>query len=301
MSCYHPVTAYKNAAGEVIFAERGDVVSTLTLACGKCIGCRLDIAQDWSIRALHEAKFHGLTNCAFLTQTYDDEHYPESLLAVKRDVQAFHKRARTRLIRDGRPSYRYLSVGETGDLSGRRHSHSILFGYFPADAKPWRRKAGHETYRSAELESLWPFGHTEVGRVSRESCGYVARYALKKRSSGAPVGPLPMVVDPSTGEVVEDVPWWLLASTRPAIGLRWMERYSREMFRDGDCVVDGRLVPIPGYYSRKLAELDPDLSESLKLKRYVSGRRRFADNTDERLRVKEVVKLAQVEALKRSL
>ena len=41
---------------------------------------------------------------------------------------------------------------------------------------------GHNVYRSAILEKLWPFGFSTIGAVTFESAAYVARYVMKKWS-----------------------------------------------------------------------------------------------------------------------
>lgn len=81
MPCYRPVQGYLGRkltpAGKrpVVFDKRdGFVDRPVFLPCGGCIGCRLERAQAWAVRCVHEAQMHE-ANC-FITLTYDDEHLP---------------------------------------------------------------------------------------------------------------------------------------------------------------------------------------------------------------------------------
>ena len=49
---------------------------TLTVACGKCMDCRLSRAREWSLRVMHEASMYDRN--IFVTFTYDDAHQPIS-------------------------------------------------------------------------------------------------------------------------------------------------------------------------------------------------------------------------------
>ena len=72
MACYHPLRAWRSDDGEILFAERGRIHSQITLACGQCIGCRLERSRQWAVRCMHESKTHQ--HNSFLTLTYSDEN-----------------------------------------------------------------------------------------------------------------------------------------------------------------------------------------------------------------------------------
>lgn len=55
--------------------------------CGQCMGCRLDKANDWAIRCVHEAKLH-LQNC-FITLTYKPECLPPDSSLHRDHLQLF--------------------------------------------------------------------------------------------------------------------------------------------------------------------------------------------------------------------
>lgn len=296
MPCYYPWTGYKTASGEVIFSERGDVVSTLSLPCGKCIGCRLDKAQEWAVRCLHESKLHREN--AFVTLTYSPEHLPADGSVSVREVQLFMKRLRERIapIR-----VRYFAVGEYGGQLLRPHYHILLFGWMPSDRKVWRTtKRGDTVWRSEFLESIWAKGFSEVGLVTQQSAGYCARYALKK-VYGDKAKEHYARLHPDTGELVMLRPEFAVMSRKPGIGYEWMQKYVTDYFPHGSCIVNGKEVKAPRYYVEKWGKENPEELEVLKTVRGAEAKLRYEDNTDERLRVKAVVKEAQVLSLKRTM
>lgn len=219
------------------------------------MSCRLAKAQDWATRIHHEASLHD-ANC-FVTLTFSDEFLPSDLSVRPRHLQLFMKRLRKRL---GHERVRYFGCGEYGDRSLRPHYHVLLFGYAPRDQVPWRRSAsGFVVNRSAELEEVWPFGHVEVGSVTTQSAGYVARYVTKKQTGDAALEHYTRI-HPTTGFPWQVVPEFLLMSRRPGIGDEWFSRFASDAFPSDFVVVEGRKVPVPRYYAKKLSEL-----ESLKL------------------------------------
>ena len=62
------------------------------IPCGKCEGCQVDKANDWSTRAILEASQYK-DNC-FLTLTYDNEHLPKNSSLEKKEIQKFMKKLR---------------------------------------------------------------------------------------------------------------------------------------------------------------------------------------------------------------
>ena len=94
MACYKPLTAYQCSDKSIIWREipGADVVRTLSLPCGQCVGCRLERSRQWAIRCMHEAQMHA-SNC-FITLTYDNEHCPKDYSLNYEDFQLFMKRLR---------------------------------------------------------------------------------------------------------------------------------------------------------------------------------------------------------------
>lgn len=219
MACYHPLQAFRSASGEVIFVERGDVVSSLALPCGRCIGCRIDKARQWSVRIYHESLMHKVSS--FVTLTYDDVHVPKDGSLRYSDFQKFMRRVRKQF-----GPTRFFMCGEYGEENARPHFHCGLFGLdFSADRVAWRKtEAGFQLYRSRTLEKLWPMGNSEIGELSVESAEYMARYSFKK-VTGDPADEHYKVVDRETGEVVWRVPEFCHMSLKPGIGQRWFQDF----------------------------------------------------------------------------
>lgn len=298
MACYRPLRGYQAQAGGPIFfheSAKQQAVRSLDLPCGQCIGCRLERSRQWGVRVMHEARLHDYNS--FVTLTYDDA----GLSLEYRDFQRFMRRLR----KTGR-KVRFFMCGEYGELNRRPHFHAILFNCHFGDRREWSKASdGSTLYRSAELERLWTHGFSSIGNVSMASAMYVARYCVGK-VTGDLAADHYRVVDPTTGELVDRVPEFGQMSRRPGIGAEYFDRWYREWYqgeggREGVVVVDGVPQKAPKYYDRRFGELDAEALEQVKYKREVQGRKRSADNTNERLVVREEVQLARANFLKRSI
>lgn len=91
MTCFHPIQAYRDGDGPVLFHDTGKG-RPIKIPCGQCIGCRLERSRQWAMRCVHEASLH-LDNC-FITLTYNDQHIPSDAGLRLRDYQLFMKRLR---------------------------------------------------------------------------------------------------------------------------------------------------------------------------------------------------------------
>ncbi|MDH4290371.1 MAG: hypothetical protein OEV65_16655 [Aquincola sp.] len=267
------------------------------LACGSCIGCRLDRSQAWAVRVVHEAQFHPVN--VFVTLTYRPKSLPPGGTLVKKDVQDFLKRLRK--WHGGRLSY--FMCGEYGEQLSRPHYHLILFGVDFTDKTPWKKSSqGDQLYVSATLERLWGHGFTSVGDCTFQSAAYCARYVMKKITGDMAVDHYTRI-DPDTGEVHQLQPEYLAASLRPAIGKRWIEKYSTDVYPSDSCVVEGRERRVPRYYDKRLAEASPEVYSKVRDARMRrAGRLKARANAaPERLAVREEVAHAKLLLLKRGL
>lgn len=286
--------AFRSASGAIAFHEQPGDRESLELPCGRCIGCRLGRAQQWAVRCRHEAMLYGVNS--FITLTYDDDHLPKYGSLNYRDYQLFMKRLRKDNegfdeAPDGTRPIRFFAAGEYGGITNRPHYHALLFNYWFADAKPW----GRGTFRSEQLEALWPLGSALIAPVTPASTAYVTRYALKKVYGRAAQDHY-SDVDVSTGEYIEKarVPEFVRMSRRPGIGAWFFEQYVGDLYPGDYAVYDGRQVPVPEYYQRKLAELDPDMIEQLEYERYLRSRDiPREEKTEERRAVSEQVREAR--------
>lgn len=297
MACYHPIPAWRKASGDVVFVERGDVVSSLSLACGRCIGCRLERARQWSVRVMHEASCWD-ENC-FITLTYDQEHCPSDRSLRYGDFQRFMKRLR-KLYR-GR-TVRFFACGEYGTEFDRPHFHAALFNVdFRSDRYGWRKsESGFRVDRSPALERLWPFGSSEIGELSVQSAAYIARYALKK-VTGDLADEHYKAVDVCTGEVTWRAPECVHMSLKPGIGGDWFKKFQGDVYPHDRVVMKGKESKPPRFYDKLLKRVDPGLLEDLQMSRVVEARKRWPDNTDERLKVREAVQNARLYFFRRKV
>lgn len=214
--------------------------------------CRLAYSREWAIRMTHEQQSHAASS--FLTLTYDDDHLPLHGQLVKRDLQLFFKRLRKSI-----GPFRYVACGEYGELKRRPHFHVALFGHdFTSDRLLYSKGIQDDSlYASETLSRSWGAGQALIGDLTFESCAYIARY-ITKRLSGPGVSPLPLAIDPTTGEMVFPNKEFLLPSRRPGIGDSWFKRFFKsDAFPHGRVITaQGTPAPIPSFYKRKLNQMD---------------------------------------------
>lgn len=304
MPCVTPLKAYRGPEGSIVFdSKKGYLDLSLQLPCGKCIGCRLNRAREWSLRAVHESELHERNS--FVTLTYSNEHVPANGSLDKTHWQAFAKKFRKVF-----GPFRFLMCGEYGDHSYRPHYHALIFGHdFHLDRIPVQDKGDYFLYSSPALERVWGKGFVTIGNLTRVTAEYVARYTLKKVR-----GDVHMYtrLDLETGEEYEVAPEFALMSRRPGIGAGWYDRFRNDFFPVDECVHEGKSYGVPRYYYKRLEKYFPE--EFVKVK---ADRRRKAiergesmislprvasgEGSPERLAVKEEIALARVGESPRSL
>lgn len=248
MPCYYPTPAAHDptAGATTLWPPVG--TANIELPCGGCLGCKTDRALEWARRAHHEASMWQ--HNSFLTLTYRDEDLPAHGLTPEH-LQAFLKRLRQRHHRRDRAisrlagQLRYLACGEYGDTTGRPHYHLCLFNCGFAD----QFQVAGDLYESPLLNQLWPYGAHRIGALTAASANYVAQYTIKK------IGAAHCDAD----GVVLPAPF-LRASTKPAIGATWLQKYHRDVLH-GFLVWEGTPGRIPRTYQRILAREYPQLAE----------------------------------------
>ena len=304
MPCFHPLQAYKTVCGDVVFHEsaRVDVVRSLQLPCGQCVGCRLERSRQWATRCMHEASL--FRNNMFITLTYSDEHLPEDKSLNYDDFQRFMKRFRKHYkgieVRDGKRPIRFYMAGEYGEQFGRPHFHACIFNFRFDDQKVFKRtSSGSVIYTSQKLSALWPFGYASIGDVNFQSAAYVARYIMKKVNGQLADRHYEVVTD--DGEIIKRTPEFTKMSLKPGIGFDWYEKYKSDVYPHDYVVVNGRKVRPPRFYDKKFKLEHPEEFEVIEFEREMSRRRNFEDNTEARLRDKEQVAFARLSMLKRCL
>jgi hypothetical protein len=211
------------------------------------MGCRLDKARSWAVRCVHEAKMHDAAS--FITPTFADEHLPADYSVSVRELQLFHKK-----LRHAYGPFRFFACGEYGSEGLRPHYHELLFGLdFPDKRLYSVSRRGERLYHSEALENLWGKGRCLIGSVTLQSAGYCARYSMKK-ISGDKAADHYRRIHPVTGAPVQVQPEFIVMSRMPGIGSAWFDKFQSDAFPSDFLVVDGRKVPVPSYYLRKLDE-----------------------------------------------
>nr|QJB21032.1 MAG: replication initiator protein [Microvirus sp.] len=295
MTCFHPLQAFQCSDGSVVFVDnlrRNDVVRSLSLPCGQCIGCRLARSRMWAMRCMHEASLYKANS--FITLTYSDEFLPDRGRLEYPDFQKFMKRLRKRAGSD----VRFYMCGEYGPENWRPHYHALLFGFDFADKRySCRTGSGEKVFSSNLLSALWPYGYTSVGAVTFESAAYVARYCVQK----------------VTGDAADEhykrydmlgeynlPPEFNHMSLKPGIGARWFDKYKSDVYNHDYVVINGKECAAPKYYDKLFSREFPEDLETIKHVRESRGRAHYQDNTPERLAVKEIVQRARMSQLHRS-
>lgn len=295
MTCFHPLTAFQQEDGLVVFRETASARRSLELPCGQCRGCRLERSRQWAIRCMHEASLHE-ENC-FVTLTYKNN--PRSL--DYRDFQLFMKRLRKKRAMFDVHSWqhvpRFYACGEYGDEGDRPHFHACLFGYRPVDGVLHSQTAaGSRIYSSKSLEDFWSLGFASFGDVTFESAAYVARYVMKK-ISGPPAADHYERFDVESGEVYSLTPEFCRMSLKPGVGSMWIQKWLSDVYPHDRVVVNGRLSKPPRFYDQFCKDpirLEFDRWEKSKLAH-------LEDSSPDRLLVREQVLKARLSFKKRSL
>jgi len=247
MACYEPVSGYRHReTKEFVFGERRPLATheRLQLPCGKCIGCKLERARQWSVRICHEASLYD--SSFFVTLDYDPqgEESPENTgnwgLQYPH-FQKFMRRARkAEDVRVAGGPLRFFVSGEYGRKYGRPHWHAILFNLALPDKVRWQ----NGKFQSSRLEELWSHGRCDIGAVTARSAAYVAGYTLEKVSQQEYIS--------REGEVVR--PPFVSMSLKPGIGAQWYAQYLSDLFPHDFAVQEGKKFKVPRYYSKKYEE-----------------------------------------------
>ena len=235
MPCYSPLQAWRsrqtNPSGKrgMVFSPEKALApdDPMDIACGQCIGCRLERSRQWAVRCVHEASLYE-DNC-FITLTFDDENLNKRENPLSVDVSDFQKFMK-RLRKKYGKGIRFFHCGEYGDLYGRPHYHACLFNHDFDDRRLYSVRDDVRLYTSESLQELWPFGFSSVGDVTFDSAAYVARYIMKK-INGENAWHHYSEIDFDTGEIINQrKPEYTTMSRRPGIGKGWYEKFKNDLY-----------------------------------------------------------------------
>jgi hypothetical protein len=292
-------------------------MQTLKVACGQCVGCRLDHSLRWATRCMHESKSYEENT--FITLTYSDEHLPRDMSLSLKEFQLFAKRLRKsispkkiKIFHCGEYSPkrpRYFAPGttvhpDTIPDGQRPHYHAIIFNHDFSDKELWSVRNDIRVYTSDSLSRLWRKGFVTCGDVTFESAAYVARYTVKKLNGSLAQKPDSKTglrpyerVCPVTGNILEVEREYATMSN--GIGLQFYNEFNSDIYPGDHVVINGYETRPPRYYDDLYSEKNPDVMESIKERRIQEMELHVADNTPDRLEQREKVKLAQLAMLKR--
>lgn len=299
MPCYKLVKAFYgerlSSGKRAIVFSSGQAQSCLNLQlpCGTCVGCRLERARQWAMRCMDEASLYKENSFITLTFSPDVLRKRGNGLDV-RDFQLFMKRLRKF---SGGKRVRYFHCGEYGSKFFRPHYHALLFNLgFPDRVYLKHSKAGFPVFRSPSLEVNWPFGFSSTTDVTFGSAAYVARYHVKK------VGTIVSdnhFVNPRTGEMLP--PEYVTMSRAGGLGRGWYDKFKSDVYPRDSRVIKGVDTKPAKFYDGLYEADSPEEFASIKVDRMANASARSGDNTEERLVVREKVKLAQLASLSCSL
>jgi len=318
--CYSPLKGFQDKeTGGIVFKRSKSAGPEMEVACGQCLGCRLDRSRTWAMRIVHESSLYD-DNC-FITLTYDPEHLPRDGSLNKKHFQDFMKRLRKRFP-DRR--IRYYHCGEYGDQLERPHYHACLFNLQFPDLDPVGFAADDSPlFTSKILEDTWGKGFVTVGDLTFESAAYCARYILKKVNGARSEDHYKRLQISPYGEILGEVQlepeYTTMSRGRPCkehktidpdcdkcqggIGRKWYERYKDDLWPSDEVPVPSKGVfkKVPRYYEDVLRERDPELHERIKAERQKFRLDNKEEYSPERLMDKYKVKKAQVGMLKRTV
>ncbi len=314
MACYSPLKGYKDPiSGGLTFNKKG-TSQKLEVACGQCLGCRVDHRIMWAIRIVHEASLH-MDNYgnSWATLTYRDasecttkqfklrQFIPDDYSLRPSHVSKFIRALR----KQNKQKIRYFYCGEYGDQTERPHYHVCLFNHSFKDQILFRDVEGLCTYTSPSLEKLWPYGFSTVAELNFETASYTAGYAQKKITGKRAVDHYLRCDE--HGEAYWLLPEYIRMSTgrkRPCgLGAGFYEKYKTDFFPSDESPVPGRGIvkKVPRYYQNILERSEPSLLGLVKEKRAEFIREHAADFTPERLKDKYINARAKQDRLTRIL
>lgn len=334
MGCDSPLKGWKDReTGGITFRRENSFGEKMEVACGSCLGCRLDYRRMWAMRITHEASlYESRHGNSFITLTYRDKylctdeelkegyHVPDDWSLHKSHYQKFLKRLRKAFPRKKGDEIRYYLAGEYGrkcqhgiDVTirpgcpicnvGRPHYHAILFNCTFDDLEPYQSDGGVIRYTSPKLEKIWKYGFVDVGDCTFNSASYVAGYCIKKmRGINGDDWYMHYDLD---GVVTYITPEFVAMSRgnaaykgqRCGIGAGFYEKYKKEIYHPEGVPVPGTgmVRGVPRYYDDILRDENPIEYEEMKRIRREFMRNNKDEYTDERLLDKHRCKKARLE------
>ncbi len=310
MACYSPLKGWKNTRGALVFKRSSHTVGKMEVACGQCLGCRLDRTLMWAMRIVHEASMyeHAHGNC-FVTFTYrsKDEctrkqynqgHYvPADYSLNYHHFRDFIKRLR----RHFPQKIRYFHCGEYGEENLRPHYHACLFNCSFDDQYVYQQQEGLTTYESETLQNLWPYGFCTIGALNFETASYTAGYILKKITGNRAEDTY--LRNDAYGVAYWVKPPYITMSLKPGIGEKFYQKFKTDFFPSDESPVPGKGIinQVPRYYETILKSEDETMFGVVRSLRQLYYQAHKEDFTSARLMDKYKCARARASQRKRAL
>ncbi len=318
MPCYKPLKGYKDiSSGGLTFNKTG-TAQTLEVACGQCLGCRVDHSIMWAIRIVHESCMHidnhGNT---WVTLTYrdpatcTDRQYKDGyFIPSDLSLRPSHVTKFIRSLRKANPDHtiRYFYCGEYGspEKGERPHYHICLFNHSFNDVQLYTDEDGLHIYTSETLEKHWPWGFSTCSELNYANATYTAGYCFKK-ITGKRARDHYLRCD-EHGEAYWLLPEYIRMSTgnkNPPCGLgaKFYEKYQTDIFPSDTSPVPGHgtVQLVPRYYQNILKQSDPSTLELVKQLRQTFQKAHAKDFTSEALEMKYKCAQARQHNIKRNM
>lgn len=221
----------------------------ITVPCRKCMGCRIQKRNYYSMLARFESFTYYQKNLdsSFVTLTYDDDNLPFNGSLSIEESKKFVKRLREHLSRTdfpkkkiymfGRerfvPDFKFYITGEYGSEKNtfRPHYHIILFGVNQFIASDFARRA-------------WKKGNIYVSSLNGARIRYCMKYIDKQYDS----------------DIVPDDSFQVPFSTwSKGLGQDFIMNNFKSVIENNGINNGGRIVPLNQYY-RRLYGLDSNVN-----------------------------------------
>lgn len=243
----------------------------ITVPCRKCMGCRIQKRNYYSMLARFESFTYYQKNLdsSFITLTYDDDNLPSNGSLSIEESKKFVKRLREHLSRTdfpkkkiymfGRerfvPDFKFYIAGEYGSEKNtyRPHYHIILFGVNQFVASDFARRA-------------WKKGNIYVSSLNGARIRYCMKYIDKQYDS----------------DIVPDKSFQVPFSTwSKGLGQDFIMNNFKSVIENNGINNGGRIVPLNQYYRRlygldsivdimdlKKDEIEQAIKKNMSLKQY---------------------------------
>lgn len=228
------------------------------LPCGHCPACKMAAASSWANRMELELQYHE--NAWFITLTYDEEHVPlravwseetgeiytENYSLKYEDMQNFWKKLRRHIEyhKKNCGQLMYFQCGEYGGKTHRPHYHAIVYDLpiKQEELKIYKKKNGAVYYNVDWITKLWGLGYVVIAPAEWKAMAYTARYTTKK------------VYGKEGKEFYNELgilPEKCNMSKRPAIGARYFEEHSKEIYENDKIQLkNGKMCKPPRYFDK---------------------------------------------------